>query len=151
MIDDDFNFCNSITVCNFLKPSKNKKKRKGSDDEDISKRVIRLAEEALKGKQKGNVAGNDDKTGFRLDVKTVSSSKITGGFHGPSRPPSNYIRVSTRFDYQPDICKDYKNTGYCGYGDSCKFLHDRGDYKPGWQIEKDYDEAEKARKKRNWH
>jgi hypothetical protein len=26
-------------------------------------------------------------------------------------------------------CKDYKETGRCGYGDSCKFMHDRGDYK----------------------
>lgn len=26
----------------------------------------------------------------------------------------------SRFDYQPDICKDYKETGRCGYGDSCK-------------------------------
>lgn len=29
---------------------------------------------------------------------------------------------------QPDICKDYKETGFCGFGDSCKFLHDRSDY-----------------------
>jgi len=34
----------------------------------------------------------------------------------------------------PDLCKDYKETGYCGYGDSCKFMHDRGDYKSGWQV-----------------
>jgi hypothetical protein len=40
-----------------------------------------------------------------------------------------------RFDYQPDICKDYKETGFCSYGDSCKFMHDRGDYKSGWELE----------------
>lgn len=134
-------------ACNFLKPSKNKKKRKEADDDDISERVIRLADEALKGKQKGD----DDKAGFRRDGKRVARSKTAGGFHEPSRAPFNCIRASTRFDYQPDICKDYKNTGYCGYGDSCKFLHDRGDYKPGWQIEKEWDSAENARKKRNWH
>ena len=39
---------------------------------------------------------------------------------------------------QPDICKDYKETGFCGYGDSCKFLHDRGDYKSGWQLEREW-------------
>uniref|UniRef100_M4EV01 Core Histone H2A/H2B/H3 domain-containing protein n=1 Tax=Brassica campestris TaxID=3711 RepID=M4EV01_BRACM len=38
-------------------------------------------------------------------------------------------------------------TRYCGYGDHCKFLHDRGDYKPGWQIEKEWEEAEKVRKR----
>lgn len=48
-------------------------------------------------------------------------------------------------DYAPDICKDYKETGYCGFGDSCKFLHDRGDYKMGWQIEKEYDEQQKKK------
>ena len=54
------------------------------------------------------------------------------------RAPDN-IRVTTRWDYQPDICKDYKETGFCGFGDSCKFLHDRSDYKHGWQLEREYD------------
>lgn len=43
---------------------------------------------------------------------------------GPVFSATN-VRISCRFDYQPDICKDWKETGYCGYGDSCKFLHDR--------------------------
>ena len=30
--------------------------------------------------------------------------------------------------------------GYCGFGDSCKFLHDRSDYKHGWQIEREWNE-----------
>ena len=47
-----------------------------------------------------------------------------------------YARAITRIDYQPDICKDYKETGFCSYGDSCKFLHDRGDYKSGWELER---------------
>ena len=58
--------------------------------------------------------------------------------HGPIRAPAN-IRVTTRWDYQPDICKDYKETGFCGFGDSCKFLHDRSDYKHGWQLEREVD------------
>lgn len=41
-------------------------------------------------------------------------------------------------DYQPDVCKDYKETGYCGFGDSCKFLHDRSDYAAGWQLDRDW-------------
>ncbi|EFH38854.1 hypothetical protein ARALYDRAFT_920502 [Arabidopsis lyrata subsp. lyrata] len=48
---------------------------------------------------------------------------------------------------KPDICKDYKETGYCRYRDSCKFLHDHRDYKPGWQIEKDCEEVEKVWKR----
>ncbi|XP_013787654.1 RING finger protein 113A-like isoform X1 [Limulus polyphemus] len=53
---------------------------------------------------------------------------------GPIRAPDN-LRATVRWDYQPDICKDYKETGFCGFGDSCKFMHDRSDYKHGWQIE----------------
>jgi RING finger protein 113A len=48
-------------------------------------------------------------------------------------------RATVRWDYQPDICKDYKETGYCGFGDSCKFMHDRSDYKHGWQLERDWE------------
>lgn len=53
---------------------------------------------------------------------------------GPMRAPA-HLRATVRWDYQPDICKDYKETGFCGFGDSCKFLHDRSDYKHGWQLE----------------
>lgn len=51
-----------------------------------------------------------------------------------------------RWDYQPDICKDYKETGFCGFGDSCKFLHDRSDYKHGWQLEREYQAGEYNKK-----
>ncbi|KAK1944664.1 RING finger protein 113A [Phytophthora citrophthora] len=76
----------------------------------------------------------------------IGMNKYTGT-QGPIRAQT-WARAISRFDYQPDICKDYKETGFCGYGDSCKFLHDRGDYKSGWQIEKEYAEKEKKRQKR---
>ncbi|KAL8153242.1 hypothetical protein V2J09_011002 [Rumex salicifolius] len=123
------------------------------DARAIRERVLKRAEDALKGKgkpsgeeklYKGIHGYKDYKAGFRRE-QTVASEKA-GGSHGPLRA-SAHIRVSARFDYQPDICKDYKETGYCGYGDSCKFMHDRGDYKSGWQMEREWDEAEKARKK----
>ncbi|KAJ2753340.1 RNA-splicing factor [Coemansia sp. BCRC 34490] len=62
---------------------------------------------------------------------------------GPVRAPSN-LRSTTVFDYQPNVCKDYKETGYCGYGDSCVFMHDRGNYKTGWQLEKEFEEAQQG-------
>ncbi|CAM8915974.1 unnamed protein product [Rhodiola kirilowii] len=124
------------------------------DARAIRERVLKQGEEALKGKKKGDgdeklykgIHGYTDyKAGFRRE-HTISSEKA-GGSHGPLRA-SAHIRVSARFDYQPDICKDYKETGYCGYGDSCKFMHDRGDYKSGWQMEREWDEAEKERKRK---
>ena len=38
-----------------------------------------------------------------------------------------------------------KDTGFCGYGDNCKFMHDRGDYKTGWQLEREW-ESDQRRK-----
>lgn len=73
---------------------------------------------------------------------------------GPQRSNNSTIRTVTIVDYQPDVCKDYKGlftpfnlnsihsnsisseTGYCGFGDTCKFLHDRGTYLAGWQLDK---------------
>lgn len=124
------------------------------DSRAIRERALKQAEEALKGKgtssadeklYRGIHGYTDYKAGFRRE-QTIASEKA-GGAHGPLRA-SAHIRVSARFDYQPDICKDYKETGYCGYGDSCKFMHDRGDYKSGWQLEKDWDEAQKEKKRR---
>ena len=76
--------------------------------------------------------------GYRSFVKldSAGANKYTGT-KGPIRAPQ-FVRNTCRFDYQPDICKDYKETGFCGYGDSCKFMHDRGDYKTGWQLEQEF-------------
>ena len=76
--------------------------------------------------------------------KAESFDRQVSGGHGPARAPVHY-RATARFDYQPDICKDYKDTGFCGYGDACKFLHDRSDYKTGWQLERQWDEEQKAK------
>lgn len=47
-----------------------------------------------------------------------------------------------------EICKDYKETGYCSFGDSCKFIHDRSDYKSGWEIVMIVDRVEEQ--ERDW-
>ncbi|CAI4047116.1 hypothetical protein N7582_003991 [Saccharomyces uvarum] len=51
--------------------------------------------------------------------------------------PSN-IRTTVLMDFQPDVCKDFKQTGFCGYGDSCKFLHSRDDFKTGWKLNQEW-------------
>ncbi|OLY82807.1 Zinc finger CCCH domain-containing protein 1 [Smittium mucronatum] len=77
----------------------------------------------------------------RHDDQDLDSTKKPKSRFGPVRAAQN-VRVTSVIDYQPDICKDYKQTGFCGYGDSCKFLHDRGDYKSGWQLEKEWEESQ---------
>ena len=79
------------------------------------------------------------------EAEAISRNKITGT-QGPIRAPA-FLRATARFDYQPNVCKDYKETGTCGFGDSCVFMHDRGDYKSGWQLEQDWDKEQAEKKK----
>jgi RING finger protein 113A len=72
--------------------------------------------------------------------------QVRNKFHaGPIRAAA-HVRVTARFDYQPDICKDYKETGFCGFGDTCIYLHDRGDTVSGWQLEQQWEEEQKRKK-----
>jgi RING finger protein 113A len=65
---------------------------------------------------------------------------------GPVKAPTN-IRTITVTDFAPDVCKDYKQTGFCGFfGDSCKFLHAREDYKQSWQLDREWENVTKGKK-----
>lgn len=82
---------------------------------------------------------------MQKDTARGSAASDKNRLAGPVRAAGN-LRVTCRFDYKPDLCKDYNETGFCGFGDSCVFLHDRTEYKSGYQIEKEWD-AEQARLK----
>lgn len=79
------------------------------------------------------------------DVVEAKSQAKMAGTMGPLRAPTN-IRGICRVDYQPDTCKDYTQTGFCSFGDSCKFLHDRSERKASYLIDKEWD-AEQKRKR----
>ncbi|KAF5531706.1 pre-mrna splicing factor cwc24 [Fusarium mexicanum] len=64
---------------------------------------------------------------------------------GPARAASN-VRITTTFDFKPDVCKDYNKTGYCGYGDACIYSHVREDIKQGWQLDKEWEDVVKSKK-----
>jgi len=64
---------------------------------------------------------------------------------GPMKASTN-IRTITITDFAPDVCKDYKQTGFCGFGDSCKFLHAREDYKQGWALDREWEISTKGKK-----
>ena len=64
---------------------------------------------------------------------------------GPMKSSTN-VRMVTVTDFAPDVCKDYKQTGFCGFGDSCKFLHARENYKQGWALDKEWEIQTKGKK-----
>lgn len=82
----------------------------------------------------------------KREAPSLVATKASGQF-APMRAPT-FLRATSRFDYQPDICKDYKETGFCGFGDQCKFLHDRSDYKSGWQMEREWEDKQAAKRQR---
>ncbi|XP_055608774.1 E3 ubiquitin-protein ligase RNF113A [Uranotaenia lowii] len=110
---------------------------KAQDAQAIFQKSLEINKE-LEGKEDDKIyRGMNNYTQFYKKKDTAQGNAASGMVRkGPIRAPSN-IRSTVRWDYQPDICKDYKETGYCGFGDSCKFLHDRSDYKHGWQLEKE--------------
>lgn len=64
---------------------------------------------------------------------------------GPVKAATN-VRTITITDFAPDVCKDYKQTGFCGFGDNCKYLHAREDYKHGWELDRDWEIGTKGKK-----
>lgn len=107
------------------------------DAQAICQKAIEINQE-LEGKEDDKIyRGMNNYTQFYKKKDSALGNASSGLVRkGPMRAPAN-LRATVRWDYQPDICKDYKETGFCGFGDSCKFLHDRSDYKHGWQLERE--------------
>ncbi|KAF6720936.1 RING finger protein 113A [Oryzias melastigma] len=114
---------------------------KDKDAQAIFERSQKIQEE-LTGKEDDKIYRGINNYQKFIKPKDTSMGNASSGMvrKGPIRAPE-HLRATVRWDYQPDICKDYKETGFCGFGDSCKFLHDRSDYKHGWQIERELEEG----------
>ncbi|XP_032669328.1 E3 ubiquitin-protein ligase RNF113A [Odontomachus brunneus] len=110
---------------------------KDRDAQALFEKAQKINEE-LEGKEDDKIyRGLNNYVQYYKKQDTAAGNASSGMVRkGPIRAPSN-LRATVRWDYQPDICKDYKETGFCGFGDSCKFLHDRSDYKLGWQLERE--------------
>ncbi|KAK9873815.1 hypothetical protein WA026_002173 [Henosepilachna vigintioctopunctata] len=114
---------------------------KDRDAQAIFERRLEVNKE-LEGKEDDKLYRGINNYAQYFKPKDTAAGNASSGMvrKGPIRAPAN-LRATVRWDYQPDICKDYKETGFCGFGDSCKFLHDRSDYKHGWQLEKEWEEG----------
>lgn len=89
--------------------------------------------------ERAAVRPTEAKTKEPQSQEPLAASRPTAG----PQLTSSSLRFSCRFDYAPDLCKDYLETGFCGFGDSCKFVHDRGDYKMGWELDRDWEEQQR--------
>lgn len=96
----------------------------------------------------------DDVDG-KVKVKAKAKAKLAAPAPAAGAPPARSvgpvksaanIRTITITDFAPDVCKDYKLTGFCGFGDNCKFLHAREDYKQGWQLDNEWEAVTKGKK-----
>lgn len=114
---------------------------KDKDAQAIFEKRLEINKE-LEGKEDDKVYRGINNYPQYYKPKDTAAGNASSGMvrKGPIRAPDN-LRATVRWDYQPDICKDYKETGFCGFGDSCKFLHDRSDYKHGWQLEREWQEG----------
>ena len=95
-----------------------------------------------KGGGGGDAAGDAARAANGRMSALASNAPRSKFLAGPLRA-TTFVRTTARFDYQPDVCKDYRETGFCGFGDTCIYLHDRGDTKSGWEMEKEYEEMKK--------
>ncbi|KAK1995697.1 hypothetical protein LX36DRAFT_659371 [Colletotrichum falcatum] len=107
-----------------------------------SKNLLGTTRTAPKGSQApdGTYKGLANQTSFITKNPDAPNRTV-----GPIKAPTN-IRTITITDFAPDVCKDYKQTGFCGFGDNCKYLHAREDYKQGWQLDKEWESVTKGKR-----
>lgn len=108
-----------------------------AEDEFKARRERKRMEKALKKPQKR------DKAGDKIYSGNLKSKKVDRW-----KPSSIHIKANNEVDYERDVCKDFLLNGYCGFGDSCKFLHYREEYAPVKKKKsREWEEVAKRHKK----
>ncbi len=89
---------------------------KDRDAQAVFQRSLDINKE-LKGKADDGIYRGMNNYAQYYEKKDTAMGNAASGSNrkGPMRAPEN-LRVTVRWDYQPDICKDYKETGFCGFG-----------------------------------
>ncbi len=60
------------------------------------------------------ISQNQNLLGMTIELRIINNPFFHSSL-GPIRAPSN-IRATVRIDYNPSLCKDWHDTGYCGFG-----------------------------------
>ena len=86
------------------------------DAQAIFEKAQKINEE-LEGKEDDKIYRGMNNYAQYYKKKDTAAGNASSGMvrKGPIRAPAN-LRATVRWDYQPDICKDYKETGFCGFG-----------------------------------
>lgn len=100
-------------------------------------------EETVQLEKRANQLQKVDDQGHKLYTGKLKAKKADKWI-----AQSSHVKTNTVMDYQPDVCKDFLKNGYCGYGDSCKFLHYREEYKVAKKQPKEWEAV--AKKHRKW-
>lgn len=117
-----------------------------SGNESLTNTYSKMKEDFEKKEDIANKV-RDDRTDIqKMRDKNEKSSKFFANI-GPVRS-LNTIKHTNTIDYNPSRCKDFFEAGYCVFGNSCIFVHDRNDYKFGWEEERDWDKKQKRKLER---
>ncbi|KAG1443890.1 hypothetical protein G6F56_010507 [Rhizopus delemar] len=103
----------------FVQSTQKRRVKKGDDDEEEDKEEFGNRYTADRSAQIKKDDATRYDTEWELEKKELDSRKKIAPKKevlnskmsvGPQRAPAN-LRVTARFDYQPDVCKDYKGNG----------------------------------------
>lgn len=79
-------------------------------------------------------------------IDTLNSKDLEMS-EAPKAEEVETIKANVTMDYQRDVCKDFLKNGYCGFGDTCKFLHYREEFKKVERTgEQDWEKLSKRKK-----
>lgn len=115
--------------------------------------VIEANNDATKTTDWYEETADDHRSNKKTAAVATKEKDANGDTDGPApqrkvgpQKASNNVRMITMVDYTPDVCKDYKQTGFCGFGDNCKFLHAREDYAAGWKLDREWEMSGNGKK-----
>ena len=138
--DDSSKMINKINQDSIKKEDIKKEKEKEKEEDKNKPKKNDFFKELFYKSNKNLKKIRHDETTLRYDPEDVDPSLKDK--HRMNR----FIKSSIRVDYKPGICKDFRDTGFCGFGDNCLFLHDRSDLYQGWEIDNMFN-IEEHRKK----